>query len=104
MTDVGTIASGITALKTAFEIAKGIKDLSDRTAIQGQIGELQAQILAAQGAALNAQANGRTLIDEVGALEKEVARLKTWDAEPLHPERRRIACRPGFRGQLPAIW
>lgn len=68
------VFAGISALKTAFDIAKGLKDIDDATRRNAAVIELQEKILGAQ----SAQA---TLVERAGALETEVARLKKWHAE-----------------------
>jgi hypothetical protein len=71
---VGEAIAGLGALKTAFDLAKGLKDIDDATRRNAAVIELQEKILGAQ----SAQA---ILIEKVGELEKEVAALKTWDAD-----------------------
>jgi Zn finger protein HypA/HybF involved in hydrogenase expression len=71
---VGEAIAGLSAIKTAFDIAKGLKDIDDATRRNAAVIELQEKILAAQ----SAQA---ALIEKVGALEKEMARLEAWEAE-----------------------
>lgn len=65
---------GLGALKTAFDLAKGLKDIDDATRRNAAVIELQEKILGAQAA----QA---ALIDRVSELEKEVTKLKAWDAD-----------------------
>jgi hypothetical protein len=65
---------GASALKTAFDMAKALKDIDDRTRRNDAVIELQEKILGAQ----TAQA---ALIQEVGELEKEVTALKAWEAD-----------------------
>jgi hypothetical protein len=71
---VAEVFAGIGAIKSAFEIAKGLKDIDDATRRNAAVIELQEKILAAQAA----QAS---LVERVGELEKEVARLEAWNAE-----------------------
>src|ERR1700680_505522 len=71
---VGEAIAGLSAIKTAFDIAKGLKDISDATIRNGAIIELQEKILSAQQAQ-------SALIEAVGNLEKEVARLKSWEED-----------------------
>ena len=54
MADVTAIASALTGLKTAGDIAKSFLDLKDVAKIQGKTIELQSVILAAQSAGDNA--------------------------------------------------
>ena len=71
---VGEALAGLGALKTAFDIAKGLKDINDATIGNGAVIELQEKIL-------SAQQTQSALIEQVGNLEKEVARLKDWEAD-----------------------
>jgi hypothetical protein len=70
----GEVFATLSAFKSMYDMAKALKDINDATIRNGAVIELQEKILAAR----EAQA---TLLDQVGALEKEVARLKTWDAD-----------------------
>ena len=63
---VGEVIAGLGALKTAFDLAKGLKDINDATIRNGAVIELQERILAGQ----QAQA---ALLEHIGTLEKEVA-------------------------------
>ncbi len=65
---------GISALKSAFDLTKGLKDIDDRVRLNEARMELQEKILDAQ----QAQA---TLLEKVSNLEKEVAQLKAWEAD-----------------------
>ncbi|MEH2479094.1 hypothetical protein V1282_002451 [Nitrobacteraceae bacterium AZCC 2146] len=71
---VAEVFAGLGALKTAFDIAKGLKDIDDATRRNTAVIELQEKILSAQ----QAQAS---LVETIGNLEKEVARLKDWEAD-----------------------
>jgi len=71
---VGEVFAGLGALKTAFDIAKGLKDIDDATRRNAAVIELQEKILAAREAQ-------STLLDRVGELEEKVASFETWDAE-----------------------
>jgi hypothetical protein len=71
---VGEAIAGLGALKTAFDMAKGLKDISDATIRNAAVIELQEKILSAQ----HAQS---ALIERIGSLEKEVAGHETWEAE-----------------------
>ena len=71
---IGEAMMGVSSLKTAFDMAKALKDIDDRTRRNDAVIELQEKILGAQ----TAQA---ALIEQVGELEKEVAAMKAWDAD-----------------------
>jgi rubrerythrin len=71
---VGEALAGLSAIKTAFDIAKGLKDIDNATSRNAAVIELQEKILAAREAQ-------SALLDRVGTLEKEVARFETWERE-----------------------
>jgi hypothetical protein len=71
---VGEAIAGLGALKTAFDMAKGLKDISDAATRNAAIIELQEKIITAQ----SAQA---ALVGRVSDLEKKVASFETWGAE-----------------------
>jgi hypothetical protein len=68
------VLAGLGALKSAFDIAKSLKDIDDAARRNGAVIELQEKILGAQ----SAQAQ---LIESVSALEKEMAHLKAWNTD-----------------------
>ena len=57
-----------------LDMAKGLKDINDSAIRNAAVIELQEKILAAREAQ-------SALLDQVSELEKEVARLKAWEAE-----------------------
>jgi Zn finger protein HypA/HybF involved in hydrogenase expression len=71
---VAEIFAGMSAIKSAFDIAKGPKDIDDATRRNAAVIDLQEKILAAQ----EAQA---TLIETVRELKARVASLETWETE-----------------------
>jgi hypothetical protein len=71
---VAEIFAGLGAIKSAFDLAKGLKDISDAALRNSAIIELQEKILAAQQ-------EQSALIETVCDLEKEVASLKDWEAD-----------------------
>lgn len=68
------LIAGLGAIKTAFDLAKGLKDIDDATRRNAAVIDLQERILAAQAA----QA---TLVERVNELEKQVAGFETWEAQ-----------------------
>ena len=72
------VYAGLGAIKTAFDIAKGLKDIDDATRRNAAVIELQEKVLSAQQAQ-------SALIDRIGELEKEVAGFEKWDAEKERP-------------------
>jgi hypothetical protein len=81
MVDVAAITGSIAALRTAYDMTKGFLGVRDAVISQGQIFELQRQILAAQENALSAQAAQTALLESIGDLKKQIADMETWDAE-----------------------
>jgi hypothetical protein len=71
---VGEVFAGVGALKTAWDIAKNLKDISDATQRNAVAIELQEKILTAQ------QAQSE-LLAQISQLEKELAALKDWKAD-----------------------
>lgn len=71
---VGEVIGGISALKSAFDLTRGLKDIDDRVKLNEARMELQEKILDAQQAQ-------STLQEKLAELEKEVTRLKAWDAD-----------------------
>jgi hypothetical protein len=84
---VAEVFGGLSAIKTAFDIAKGLKDIDDAARRNAAVIELQEKILTAQ----QAQA---VLVETVGSLEKEVAQLKAWEADKQRYELKALA--PGL--------
>jgi hypothetical protein len=68
------IFAGIGAIKTAFDLAKGLKDIDDATRRNAAVIELQKELLAAQEAQ-------STLLERIRELEEKVAGFETWNAE-----------------------
>jgi ribosomal protein L32 len=71
---VAEVFAGLTAIKTAFDLAKGLKDIDDTTRRNAAVIELQEKILFAQAAQLE-------LVEMVSELKKRVVELETWDAD-----------------------
>lgn len=71
---VGEAFAGLSALKTAFDLAKGLKDIDDTARRNTAIIELQEKLLIAQAAHSN-------LTERIGELEEKVASFETWNAE-----------------------
>lgn len=79
MPDMALIQGAITSLNAAANIAKGFLQLRSIAEVQGKVIELQSAILAAQSSALAAQSDQATMIQRIGELEKEIARVKAWE-------------------------
>ena len=111
MVDFSAISGTITALKGVMDVAKAMKDLHASGAIDAQIGELNSKIIEAQVSAFAAHDERATLIERVGTLEAELARLKAWGAEKENYELKEIyrgafayALKPNTGRPEPAHW
>jgi hypothetical protein len=71
---VGEVFAGLGAIKTAFDIAKGLKDIDDAARRNAAVIELQEKILTAQQEQM-------ALVERIGELEEQMRRFKTWEAE-----------------------
>ncbi len=65
---------GVSALNTAFNMAKGLKEMNDAVVRNAAVIELQENILSAQ----EAQA---ALVKHIDQLEKQVAGFEAWETE-----------------------
>jgi len=81
MVDLTAMASALASLNAAKDIAKAMIGLRDASAFQSKMIEFQSKILDAQSSAFAANDERTALVERVGELEEEVARLKAWDAE-----------------------
>ena len=80
---VGEVFAGLSALKTAFDLAKGLKDIDDatrRNAAGHRTARKNPRCTEAQSA----------LLDRVGELEEEMAHLETWKREKERYERKTL--------------
>lgn len=71
---VAETLGGLSALKTALDMTKALKDINDATIRNAAVIELQEKILAARE-------EQTALLEKVGQLEKTVADFDRWDAE-----------------------
>ncbi len=70
----GELFAGLSAFKSMFDLAKGLKELDDSATRNAVAIELQEKILAAQ-------AQQSTLIERVSELEAQVAAFEKWETE-----------------------
>jgi|HubBroStandDraft_6_1064221.scaffolds.fasta_scaffold138185_2 hypothetical protein len=96
--------AGLSAIKTAFDLAKGLKDIDDATRRNAAVIELQEKILTAQVAQ-------SALLERIGELEKEVAHFETWDRDKERYELKdfgwgafALMLKPEERGAKPPHW
>lgn len=80
---LGEAIMGLSALNTAFNMAKGLKDIDDTVRRNAAVIELQENILAAQ----QAQA---ALIERIGELERKVADFETWERQKERYELKKL--------------
>jgi len=73
------IASGLTALSTARDIAKGIASIKEEVAVQMKAAELLTIIADAQGSLIDAQSKLSDLQDELKGAREELARRAQFD-------------------------
>jgi hypothetical protein len=83
---LGEAAAGIAALKSAFDLAKGLKDIDDATRRNAIVIDLQEQILAAQ------QAQGE-LLERLRGAEAKLALSEQWQHEKQRYELKEIYAR-----------
>jgi CII-binding regulator of phage lambda lysogenization HflD len=76
---VAEAITGLSALKTAFDITKALKDINDAAIRNGAVIDLQEKILAARDAPA-------ALVERVEALEEELEGFKRWEADKLEYE------------------
>jgi hypothetical protein len=95
------IMGGISGLKAAFDIAKGLKNIDDATRRNAAVIELQEKIL-------GAQQTQSALVERVGDLEKQVASFEKWEAEKeryylqeIYPRNFAYAINENARGSQP---
>jgi rubrerythrin len=101
---VAEVFAGLNAIKTAFDLAKGLKDIDDATRRNAVIIELQEQILSARDAQ-------SMCLERVNELKKEMARFETWEREKQNYELKDLGwgafaymLKPGMRGPEPPHW
>jgi peptide subunit release factor 1 (eRF1) len=81
---VSEVFAGLNAIKTAFDMAKGLKDIDDAARRNDAVIELQEKILSAQSAQ-------PSLVETITDLKKRVAELETWETEKQRYELNEVA-------------
>jgi cell division protein FtsB len=79
--DMGSIASAVSSLKAAGEIAKGLISLKTMAEVQSKAIELNQQIIDAQQQIFATNAVQTALVEKIRTLEGQVTRMKDWDAQ-----------------------
>jgi Zn finger protein HypA/HybF involved in hydrogenase expression len=105
------IATGLTSLKTALDIAKALWTIDNAAERSSKILDLQRAIGEAQLSAINAREAHSAQIDRIRDLEQEIVRLKAWDGEKERYELKNVwhgamvyALKPSMSGGEPAHW
>lgn len=91
MVDMAAIGAAATALNTAINIAKAAVGLRDAEMIRAKVLEMQGEISSALASAIAAQTDQFAMLQRVQELEKEVARLKSWETEKERYELKKYA-------------
>lgn len=81
MVDVAAISGALSSIKAAGDIANAMLKLHDAKALQEKTIELNRTILSAQQAAIAANAAQAELVAKMNQLEREIANLKSWEAD-----------------------
>lgn len=81
MVDLSAIGVVATSLNTLVNMTKAMKDVHDATLFDSKVFELQRAILETQQSVFAANEERTALIQSVSDLEKEIARMKTWETE-----------------------
>ena len=77
--DMTLLQGAITGLKTAADIVIGLSKLNTIAEVNAKAIELQQVILSVQSSALSAQSEQFTMLEQIRALEKELAQIKAWE-------------------------
>jgi hypothetical protein len=83
--------AALSSLSTASNIISGLIKLRDFSKHAAELTELQSHIIQANGHIISEQQAHSALTAKIEELEKEVVRLKNWDAERQKYSRREIA-------------
>jgi hypothetical protein len=81
MVDITAIAGAVTSLRSAIDITKALKDVTDANLVQTKVFELTREILTAQASALDAREAQRELMDKIRELEAQVRQFEAWEVE-----------------------
>ncbi|HEX4106394.1 MAG TPA: hypothetical protein VHX92_09205 [Rhizomicrobium sp.] len=108
---IAEIAEGLTGIKTALDILKGLKKSQATGGILTEIADLQTALIEVQQGIMAANQTHTADIDRIRELEKEVATLKAWGTEKERYELKQIDAgyvaymlKPSERGGDPPHW
>ena len=91
MIGVGEIATALTSISTALEIAKSIHALTVDTAVSAKVFELQRVMSEIVQQLLASQSEQAALSRRIHDLEAQVARFENWDGEKQRYELKELA-------------
>jgi len=80
------ISMGLSSLKAASDILKGLNAANTQATINDAKISLQGHVLDAQQSLMNAQETQTALTKRVSDLEQQIVQLKNWEAEKQHYE------------------
>jgi hypothetical protein len=112
MPDISAIASALSSLKAAKDIAEAMITLRDGAAFQSKLIEFQGKLIDANNAAFAAQDERAALLERIRDLEKQVTDLKAWEAEKEQYELKEVCdgvsfayvLKPEAQGTKPPHW
>lgn len=78
MVDLALVSGIATTLKTAMDIAKTTKEISDMSTVKGKVIEMQDLILTAQSSAMAAQTQLYEILQENAELKRKVSAVDDW--------------------------
>lgn len=99
MVDMSAIATALSSLAAAKDIAQAMIGLRDSAAFQGKLIEFQSKLIDANNAAFAAQEERSALLQQIRDLEAKVAKLETWETEKQRYELKQFR-QGGFAYQL----
>jgi hypothetical protein len=75
------ISSAIASVKTAIDIAKAAKGLSNYNELVSALSEVNAKLMSATGVALASQEKQASLVDEVSTLKRKLMDFEGWETK-----------------------
>ena len=89
MVDLLALAQGFQAVRSASDIAQTLIGLRDSAKLLEKTVELNREIAATQAALFQVQSEQTQLVRTIDDLEKEIARMKIWEADKQRYELKR---------------
>lgn len=84
------LQGAVTGINKAYEIVQAINKLKMSVEVNTKVIELQEVILTAQSNAFSAFSEQQTMLEKISDLEKELAKVKAWEAEKEKYELKRV--------------